>query len=234
MGVWKLMLNDDPSGRSFSAVLFDMDGVLVDSEELIARSVMAMFEENYGVEVPRSAFYSYVGAGEDRFIGGPAEDFGVSIDLPAAKARTYEIYEALAGRYLSVLGGAPGYLAACKSRGLKLALASAADLVKVRINLHALGIGEDFFDAFVTGSDVLRKKPHPDIYLLAASKLGVAIDRCLVVEDAVNGIIAGVTAGARCLGITSSFSEQALREAGASWCAPNLGEAPLPDQLRSS
>jgi HAD superfamily hydrolase (TIGR01509 family) len=115
--------------------------------------------------------------------------------------------------------------------GLKIALASAADLAKVLINLRILGIRKDFFDAVVTGSDIERKKPFPDIYLLAASQVGVDSSRSLVVEDAVNGIMAGVAAGARCLGLTTSFSEEELRKAGASWCSPNLGAAPLPYQL---
>ncbi|HWR12015.1 MAG TPA: HAD-IA family hydrolase [Rectinemataceae bacterium] len=217
--------------EKFDAVLFDMDGVLVDSEELIARSAMMMFRRRYAVEVARNAFYPYVGAGEDRFIGGPASDMGFPIDIQAAKAWTYEIYDELASDYIKVLPGAPEYLHACRETGLKIALASAADLVKVRINLRILGVGIDFFDAVVTGSDIERKKPFPDIYLLAASRVGVDIGRCLVVEDAVNGILAGVSAGATCLGLTTSFSEETLRKAGARWCAPHLGAVGLPFQL---
>jgi len=219
------------SAEKFDAVLFDMDGVLVDSEELIARSAMKMFRQRYGAEAPRSIFYPYVGAGEDRFIGGPADEMGLSVDLPAAKAWTYEIYGELASEYVKVLPGAPEYLHACREMGLKIALASAADLAKVKINLRVLGIGTDFFDAVVTGSDIERKKPFPDIYLLAASRIGVDIGRCLVVEDAVNGILAGVSAGAACLGLTTSFSEEILIKAGAKWCAPHLGAARLPYQL---
>jgi HAD superfamily hydrolase (TIGR01509 family) len=215
----------------FEAVLFDMDGVLVDSEELIAQSAMRMFREKYSAEVPRDAFYPFVGAGEDRFLGGPAVERGIAIDLSAAKARTYEIYAEMASIYMKVLPGAREYLSACRELDLRIALASAADLVKVRINLGILGIGEDFFDAIVTGSEVEKKKPFPDIYLLAASRIGVQPARCLVVEDAVNGIIAGARAGALCLGLTTSFSEEILKAAGARWCAADLGASPLPDQL---
>ncbi|HWP67898.1 MAG TPA: HAD-IA family hydrolase, partial [Rectinemataceae bacterium] len=190
-----------------------------------------MFQENYSVDVPRNAFYPYVGAGEDSFIGGAASDCGIAIDLPAAKARTYEFYGKFASRYLKILPGAVEYLHACRELGLKIALASAADLTKVLVNLRILGIDAEFFDAIVTGSDIERKKPFPDIYLLAAKKVGVETDRCLVVEDAVNGIRAGVAAGATCLGLTTSFSEEELRKAGARWCAPHLGAAPLPMNL---
>lgn len=225
------MEGDALAAGDFDAVLFDMDGVLVDSEELIARAVMMMFKECYEFDMPRDAFYPYVGGGEDRFIGCPAAERGLTIDLAFAKARTYELYDKLAERYITVFPGAPEYLRACRELGLGIALASAADHEKVMVNLRILGLSADFFDALVTGSEVERKKPFPDIYLRAASKLGIEPSRCLVVEDAVNGIIAGRAAGARCLGITTSFPEAKLREAGASWCAPNLGTAPLPDQL---
>jgi len=219
------------TNEKFDAVLFDMDGVLVDSEELIAQAARMMFLEKYSAEIPRKAFYPYVGAGEDRFLGGPAAEYGLGIDLPAAKARTYEFYDTLATQYLEILPGAVEYLHACRELGLKIALASAADLTKVLINLRILGIDAEFFDALVTGSNVERKKPFPDIYLVAAKNVGVEPGRCLVVEDAVNGIRAGVAAGASCLGLTTSFPEKELRKAGASWCAPHLGAAPLPPNL---
>ena len=215
----------------FDAVLFDMDGVLVDSEELIAQAAMMMFREKYSADLPRGVFYPYVGAGEDRYLDGPAREYGLAIDLPAAKARTYEFYGMFAARSLKVLPGAVEYLRACKGLGLKIALASAADAVKVFINLRILGLGAGFFDAILTGSDIERKKPHPDIYFAAAKKVGVEAGRCLVVEDAVNGIMAGVAAGASCLGLTTSFPEEELRKAGALWCAPDLGAAALPPDL---
>ncbi len=221
----------DHERGKFDAVLFDMDGVLVDSEELISQAARMMFLEKYSADLPRDVFYPYVGAGEDRYLGGPAQEYGLSIDLPAAKARTYEFYGMLAAGSLKVLPGAAEYLRACRGLGLKIALASAADAVKVLINIRILGVGAEFFDAIVTGSDIERKKPHPDIYLAAARKVGVEAGRCLIVEDAVNGILAGVAAGGSCLGLTTSFPEEELRKAGAAWCAPNLGAAPLPPNL---
>lgn len=226
------VLNND--SKAFEAVLFDMDGVLVDSEELIALAAQMMFKAKYSVEMPRDAFLPYVGAGEDRYLGGPAAERGIEIDVPSAKALTYEYYGQLASTHIRVLAGAREYLSACKESGMKIALASAADKTKVLINLKVLGVEEGFFDAFVTGSEVEHKKPSPDIYLLAARKTGVQVERCLVVEDAVNGIIAGIRAGCRCLGITSSFSESELKAAGALWCAKDLASAPKPWELTTS
>lgn len=216
------------------AVLFDMDGVLVDSERLIAEAAKRMFTERYGLEVRYEDFTPFVGAGENRYIGGVAERYGLAIDIVAAKAWTYEIYGRLARQHAAGMRAMPGavdYVRACRAHGLKTALASAADRVKVMINLEYLGLREDEFDAVLTAEDVTHKKPDPEMYLKAAERLAVEPECCLVVEDAVNGTLAGVRAGARVLGITSSFTEEGLRKAGATWTASDLASAPLPWEL---
>jgi beta-phosphoglucomutase-like phosphatase (HAD superfamily) len=96
--------------------------------------------------------------------------------------------------------------------------------MKVNMNLREIGIPEDTFDAVVTGSDVTHKKPHPEIFLTAAKRMGLSPVNCLVVEDAINGIRAGLAAGCRCLGIMTSFSSEDL--AGAEWFAADLSGAP--------
>lgn len=216
---------------SIEAVLFDMDGVLVDSEDLIAAAAMKLFREEFHVEVRRHDFHPFVGAGETRYLGGVAEQYGLSIDIPRAKEILYRNYDELASGGMRILPGAREYPEACRRAGLKIALASAADRVKVEINLRELGLSDEFFDAVVTGIDVERKKPHPDIYLEAARRIGVDPSRCIVIEDAVNGILAGCAAGARCVGLTTSFSEDTLRQAGARWIAADLGACPLPARL---
>ena len=205
-----------------NAVIFDMDGVLVDSEEYICEAAIRMFAER-GYTVKPEDFIPFVGAGENRYIGGPAEKNGIPLDLERDKARTYEIYGELV-KDLKPLTGAREFINKCKSRGLKLAVASAADKVKVDINLGILDLPAGTFDAVVNGLDVEKKKPDPEIFLLAANRLGVSPSDCLVVEDAVNGVAAARAAGSRCLGITTSFTPDQLR--GADWFAPNLAEAP--------
>jgi cytidine deaminase len=72
-------------------VLFDMDGVLVDSEEFICRAAIEMFMES-GIETTPEDFKPFTGTGENRYIGGVAEKYGISVDIEKVKARTYEIY----------------------------------------------------------------------------------------------------------------------------------------------
>ncbi len=94
-----------------------------------------------------------------------------------------------------------------------MAVASSADRVKIGINLREIGLSADIFDAIISGEDVERKKPFPDIYLLAAERIGLKPENCLVVEDAVSGITAGKAAGCKCLAVTTSFPAEKLTEA---------------------
>ena len=204
-------------------VIFDMDGVLVDSEEFICEAAVRMFAER-GLAVRPADFRPFVGAGEDRYLGGVAEKHGFPLDLERDKARTYELYGQIVRGRLQPLPGVHRFIGKCRARGLRLALATSADRVKMLINLREIGLPPETFDAAVNGLDVAHKKPAPDIFLLAAGRLGHAPAECLVVEDAVNGVAAARAAGARCLALTTSFTREQL--AGADFFAANLAEAP--------
>ena len=204
-----------------------MDGVLVDSEEYIRQAAIAMFLEK-GQRVAPEDFLPYTGMGENRYLGGVAEKHGIPFDLEKDKARTYEIYAGLVRAKLDPLDGVHEFFTACIERGLKLALASSADPVKVNINLEEIGLDRNLFQAIVTGLDIQHKKPAPDIFLMAARLLDADPARCLVVEDAVSGVAAGKAAGARVLALTTSFSAAEL--SGADWITSTLDTAP-PDVL---
>ena len=120
---------NEPAG--IRGVIFDMDGVLTDSEPLINAAAIDMFSE-MGLPVQPDDFLPFVGAGEDRYIGGVAEKYRFPLDLPAAKRRTYEIYLQLVPVRLKAFPGAPELARACRQAGLRLAVASSADEVKVR------------------------------------------------------------------------------------------------------
>jgi HAD superfamily hydrolase (TIGR01509 family) len=206
-------------------VIFDMDGVLCDSEPLIAEAAGLMFREKYGAPATAADFHPFIGTGEDRFLGGVAEKYGVTLEPGVDKDRTYAIYLQLIPGRLQPLPGAHDFVAAARAHGLKLGLATSADRIKLQGNLAAIRLPESSFDVAVTGGEVRRKKPHPDIFLLAAEKIGVAPADCLVVEDAPSGLQAGKAAGCRCLGITSTFDAARLRAAGADWIAADLAHA---------
>jgi HAD superfamily hydrolase (TIGR01509 family) len=204
-------------------VLFDMDGVLLDSEEYITRAGMLMFQEK-GYQVKASDFKPFTGMGENRFLGGVAEKYGIPFDLEKDKARTYAIYGKITKGKLKPLTGVREFIGRCRNRKLKLAVATSADEVKMRINLRETGLKEEFFDTLVNGLEVIHKKPHPEIYLLAANRLKLDPKDCLVVEDAISGMKAARAAGCRCLAITSSFSAEEFDQAD--WVVPDLSAAP--------
>jgi beta-phosphoglucomutase len=194
------------------AVVFDMDGVLTDSEPLINLAAVTMFRE-LGLEVQPEDFLPFVGTGEDRYIGGVAERHGFPIDLPAAKHRTYEIYLALVPARLEAFPGASQLVERCRGAGLKTAVASSADRVKIEANLHKIGLPPAGWDAVVCAEAVKNKKPAPDIFLAAARCMGLAPSACVVVEDAVNGIQAARAAGMRCVAVAQTFAPALLAAA---------------------
>lgn len=210
----------------FRGVVFDMDGVLCDSEPFICAAARRMFADRYGVTVAPEDFIPFVGAGENRYIGGVAEKHGVAIDLEADKRRTYELYLEMIRGALEPLAGVREFLAECRGLGMKAAVATSADLVKMRGNLEQIGLPPAMFDVTVNGLEVVRKKPDPEIFSRAIERLGLAPADCLVVEDAPNGIRASKAAGARCLGLTTSFAAEELMANGADWTARDLARVP--------
>ncbi len=212
-------------------VIFDMDGVLCDSEPFICEAACRMFLERHHVHVKPDDFKPFIGTGENRYLSGVANLHGIRLALDSDKARTYAIYlEIIKGR-LQPLAGVTDFIAICRRRGLKLAVATSADAIKLQGNLAEIRIPAQTFDACVTGNDVEYKKPAPDLFLAAARKLDLPPGNCLVIEDAPSGIEAAIRGGMLPLGLTTSFNAELLIRAGARWTAPDLAHAPAATQL---
>jgi HAD superfamily hydrolase (TIGR01509 family) len=205
------------------AVIFDMDGVLTDSEPLINHAAVAMFREQ-GLTVQPEDFHPFVGTGENRYLGGVAQRYGFPIDLPAAKRRTYEIYLRLVPGELRAFPGAVDLVRQCRAAQLLTALASSADRIKIDANLHQIDLPPVGWDAIVTGDDVEHKKPAPDIFLAAARRLGVTPEACVVVEDAVSGIEAALAAGMRALAVTTTHPRESFLGCGVCRIVDSLAE----------
>jgi beta-phosphoglucomutase len=204
-------------------VLFDMDGVLVDSESFICKAAIEMFREK-GIAVEEHDFQPFVGMGENRYIGGVAQKYNLELNIVEAKARTYQIYEVITKGQLGQLPGALEFVTFCRARGLRLALATSADRFKMEVNLKAIGLSAESFHSTINGLEVERKKPFPDIYLKASENLGLKPEDCLVVEDAVSGIKAAKAAGCKCLAVSTSFRREDLFEAD--WICDSLEVVP--------
>lgn len=194
------------------AVIFDMDGVLTDSEPLICAAATEMFRER-GLSVQPEDFHPFVGTGENRYLGGVAEHYGLTLDIAKAKARTYELYLEMVPKRLEPFPGAVELVKACRAAGRPCAIASSADRIKIVANLNKIGLPPETWQAIVTAEDVERRKPDPAIFIMAAQRLGIPPAHCTVVEDAINGIAAAKAAGMRCVAVASTFRPADLTRA---------------------
>ena len=197
----------------FEAVLFDMDGVVVDSEPIHEAALVELYAaRGWPVEDPR--FFALKGrSGADVFAELAARH---GTDADALAADKHARYGALFAVRGALVPGVAAVLDALVARGVPLALATSAHRAEARTALDRFGV-TGAFRALVTADDVARSKPHPEPYLRAASALGVDPARCLVVEDTVHGVRAGVAAGATVAAITGTFPAALLRDAGAAW-----------------
>ena len=194
----------------YKAILFDMDGVLIESEFLMRHSAIQALAE-WGIQAKHEDFREFTGMGEDMFVGGVAQKYGHTYTFDM-KERAYDYFGAQVKELAHVPNGVKEMLLALHEKGLVMAVCSAADLRKVRYNIQAIGVDESIFSALVTGSDVARKKPFPDIYLEGARRVGIDPKDCLVVEDAVSGIKAAHAAGMDAVGVPTTFSKEELME----------------------
>ncbi|KAK1401847.1 protein SUPPRESSOR OF QUENCHING 1, chloroplastic [Heracleum sosnowskyi] len=219
-----------------SAVLFDMDGVLCNSEEPSRLAAVDLFDE-MGVKVTVEDFIPFMGTGEANFLGGVALLKGVKeFNTEQAKTRFYEIYLTKYAKPNSGIGfpGALELITQCKNSGLKVAVASSADRIKVDANLAASGLQLSMFDAIVSADAFENLKPAPDIFLAASKILDVPTDECVVIEDALAGVQAANAAEMRCIAVTTTLSEDILRSAGPSLIRRDIGNISLTDILSGS
>ena len=194
----------------YKAILFDMDGVLIESEYLMRHAAIKALAE-YGITAKHEDFLEFTGMGEDKFVGGVAEKHGLRYTFDM-KERAYDYFGEQVKELAHVPEGVKEMLTALHEKGLVMAVCSAADLRKVRYNIQAIGVDESIFSALVTGSDVERKKPFPDIYLEGARRIGMKPEDCLVIEDALSGIQAAHAAGMDAVGVPTTFSKEDLME----------------------
>lgn len=227
----KKILEASSEWGKVSAVLFDMDGVLCNSEEPSRRAAVDVFAE-MGVDVTVDDFIPFMGTGEANFLGGVASVKGVKgFDTDAAKKRFFEIYIAKYAKPNSGIGfpGALELITQCKDKGLKVAVASSADRVKVDANLAAAGLPIELFDAIVSADAFEKLKPAPDIFIAASKILNVPTSECLVIEDALAGLQAAKAAEMRCIVVTTTLSQETLSSAGPSLIRKDIGNITLDD-----
>jgi HAD superfamily hydrolase (TIGR01509 family) len=193
------------------AVIFDMDGVIVDSEPYSMQALIDILRQ-HGVEPTADELRrSYGRRVRDDFVDYFSR-YGVTTDVHIAIAQKQARYYHLAAGHLQPFPGVMALIQRLRDRGYRLALASSGDRVKVAFGMQALELNGTF-EAIVSGDDVTHRKPAPEIYLTAAQRLGIAPTECLAIEDAPAGVEAAKRAGMCCIAVTNSVARQQLQRA---------------------
>ena len=216
------------TSKQFALVIFDCDGVLVDSE-LITNRVFTKMLNELGMSVTLEEMF-------DRFVGRSMAQCLETIqgslgrDVPEDFVRQYHLRSAEALK--SELKAVPGIEAALEAIQVPYCVASNGSHEKMQTTLGITGLLPKLKDKLFSVSEVSRGKPFPDLFLYAAGKFGVAPSACAVIEDTPTGVAAGVAAGMTVYGYCAHTPAQRLIEAGAHHVFDRMSA--LPELLRDA
>ena len=224
------------SDLPFDAVLFDCDGVLVDSEPITNRVLAEMLGELGWKLSTEESMRTFTGKAvrDEAALIEARTGFAITTEWLAGFRERRNV--ALHADLLAIPGAVDAVRRVHALAGGRIACASGADLHKVEFQLVKVGLHEFFAGYVFSGHDTPRSKPFPDVYLAAAAALGADPARCAVVEDTVTGVTAGVAAGATVFGYSppgmaglGHSDPDAMRAAGASVVFTDMSQ--LPDVL---
>lgn len=195
------------------AVIFDMDGVLIDSQPIHYKADMTTLEK-LGVSISLKQLEQYAGTSNPNRFARFKKDFGIEQSVEEITIiQESIIFDLIAKNNLRPIKGVKQLLDDLKLHNLKLAVASSSshkfiDAVLTKINV------KDYFDIIVSGEDLKNSKPAPDIFLATANKLNIAPFDCIVIEDSENGVVAALAANMKCIGyINPNSGNQDLSKA---------------------
>jgi len=207
-----------PAKNKIYGLIFDVDGVIADTEPVNARVTIRVLKDMFGVKGVRPEdFDAGIGKGAERYIMAAAEVHALKLTeeqvKAAAKLRERYLIKAIQQELLPAF---PGVLElindALLRRDFRLAIATSASLDLSRAILESAKVPYRKM-VYVTGSEITRKKPDPELFLVAASRMGIIPAHCVVIEDAPSGVQAAKAAGAKCIAVTNSTNARNLQQA---------------------
>ncbi|MDE6210056.1 MAG: GNAT family N-acetyltransferase [Lachnospiraceae bacterium] len=200
------------------AIIFDMDGVLVDSERIHYEADKRMLKEQFGIDMSFDYYKQYIGGTVSNMWNGIIRDFKLeNVDEYILNSYTDDILKEMLEKrgYPAVAGVVPFIKKIKRETNLLLAVASSSSMSRIKDNLTSLGIMK-YFDVLESGQDLGVSKPNPAVFLETAKKLGVKNEECMVIEDSENGIMAAANGKIPCLGyINPNSGNQNLSGANA-------------------
>lgn len=202
---------------NFRAAIFDMDGVIINSEPM-HQEAWKEIAQKYGAVISDELMNSFRGHRVQEVARRLKEELFpkvfASIDLKELVKEKNDLVVALSVDGAKLIPGVLDFLKAVRSSPLKIALATACDprIQEMYFKRYDL---DQYFDVITTGGEIKKGKPDPEIYLMTLNKLALLAHECFVIEDAVNGVQSAKAADCYTIGITTTFPRTALIDAGA-------------------
>jgi HAD superfamily hydrolase (TIGR01509 family) len=199
-------------------LIFDVDGVIADTEALNAKVTSRVFAELFDLDnVVRKDFEAGIGREAEEYIKAGARAHGIELTdeqvQTTTRVRQEYFLQVLSDESLPPFPGVLELMAeAIKNESFRLAIATSGTLEKSRAVLNATKVPYEEM-VYINGNDVTHKKPYPELFLLAAERMAIDPADCVVIEDSPNGIQAAKTAGSKCLAVTNTFTAENLAEA---------------------
>lgn len=189
------------------AVIFDLDGVLVDSHQ-VHEDASQKFLENYG-KLHFSSLSSHSGKRIVDIVAEYKDIYNLPGNVDDLYQKRQQIFYGLVKENLELYPSVLSLLQKLKNRNIKIAIATSGDAFYLKIIFEKFPKLKSFIDSLVTGDDVARGKPYPDIFIKTAQKLNLQPYECVVVEDSTNGILAAKAAGMAVLAVPSIYYSDA-------------------------
>ena len=189
------------------AVIFDMDGVLIDSEPIQSKSFEQVLKTYGAKPIPhKNGLVQTVGITSMDNVKVFKQKYNIKESIASLLNKKRRVYGKLLREELKPKKGLLPLLIRLRRKGLKLAIASSSSPNDIKFVLSGLKIAK-YFDKSISGESIRRGKPHPDIFLKTARLLNVAPKFCLVLEDAEAGVLAGKRADMKVIAISNKFTD---------------------------
>jgi len=190
------------------AVIWDMDGVIADTGPYHFKAWQEVFQKR-GINFTEENFQRNFGQRNDTIIRNVLGEQMSQDEIDAITGEKETDFRQRVRQNIKPLPGAIKLLKSLSEHGFKIALASSAPMENIQLVTQGLGIN-NYFHSIVSGRDVTEGKPSPQGFLLAAKKLGIAPQNCIIIEDAVAGVTAAKRAGMRCIAVTNTHPRESL------------------------
>lgn len=189
------------------AVIFDMDGLIIDTEHLQSESFEIVLKE-YGIKpvLQKNGLIQTIGIRADENWEIIKKKYKLNIDTKILVKKKQVIYEELLKKNIQAMPGLFTVLKLIKKEHLKMAIASSSAMDHIEIVVNKLKI-KSYFDALVSGHELEKSKPSPEIFLKAAERLHINPEYCMVLEDAEAGVLAGKSAGMVVIAVPNIYTK---------------------------